>query len=61
MASDKKKTLYRVIFEFASTDQVEALLTKLAGDLESGTLRITGEWEWGAEEVIPVDLETNNE
>ena len=42
---------YRVIFEFENTDQVQTLLEKIGVSLDSGTLKISGTWSWGAESV----------
>lgn len=53
--------MYRVIFEFEATDQVETFLDLLGVNLDSGTLKITGKWSWGAETIEPIYYEGEDE
>lgn len=52
---------YRVIFDFTSPDQVETFLEKVAANLDSGTLKITGPWSWGAEYVRGYEPQEDND
>ena len=58
---EKSEEKYRVIFEFESTEQVETLLEKIAVDIESGTLLITGTWSWGSESFSTFNQIEENE
>jgi len=51
MTDVESERIFRITFEFERTDQVETFLEKLAANIDSGTLKITGKWSWSAEQV----------
>jgi len=42
---------FRIIFEFESVEQVTQFMDTIAKGLDSGLLKVTGTWSWGAESV----------
>ncbi len=51
----------RIIFEFESTAQVEALLDLIGNSIDNEKLAITGTWSWAAEQVREFTAEAFDE